>query len=121
MLNRVMILPHRLRFDHAVSIAALLLFSAAAWATSPAASAHSYGLKQRAAQQIPEQETPLPVFEMHSGFWSNLHHFLYLQARLTTGNSASADNGRGQTPPDESVASLLDFPAKGLTSSANRQ
>jgi hypothetical protein len=25
---------------------------------------------------------PLPVFEFHSGFWTNLHHFLYQQARL---------------------------------------
>ena len=24
---------------------------------------------------------PLPVFELHSGFWMNLHHTLYLQAR----------------------------------------
>jgi hypothetical protein len=24
---------------------------------------------------------PLPVFELHSGFWINLHHTLYLQAR----------------------------------------
>ena len=24
---------------------------------------------------------PLPVFEFHSGFWVNLHHFLYQQAR----------------------------------------
>ena len=32
----------------------------------------------------PQQETPqplLPVFEFHSGFWINLHHFLYQQAR----------------------------------------
>ncbi len=26
-------------------------------------------------------EPPLPVFEFHSGFWINLHHFLYQQAR----------------------------------------
>src|SRR5260370_41668363 len=24
---------------------------------------------------------PLPVFELHSGFWMNLHHTLYQQAR----------------------------------------
>jgi hypothetical protein len=51
---------------------------------------------------------------MHSGFWINLHHFLYLQARLTMGSSASADNGRGQTPPNEALVSLLDLPAQEI-------
>src|SRR5713101_7738849 len=38
---------------------------------------------------------PLPVFEFHSGFWTNLHHFLYQQARLKRpGESAP---GRGST------------------------
>src|SRR5215813_14970828 len=34
---------------------------------------------------------PLPVFEFHSGFWLNLHHTLYHQARLqrNTGSPAS--------------------------------
>jgi hypothetical protein len=35
---------------------------------------------------------PLPVFELHSGFWINLHHTLYHQARLRT----------GAAPPDKS-------------------
>jgi len=29
---------------------------------------------------------PLPVFEFHSGFWLNLHHTLYRQARLQRAN-----------------------------------
>src|SRR5262245_13669943 len=38
------------------------------------------------AQQ--ENRTPsLPAFEFHSGFWVNLHHFLYLQGRLRRGAS----------------------------------
>src|SRR3989454_2905218 len=38
---------------------------------------------------------PLPVFESHSGFWTNLHHFLYQQARLKRrGDSAP---GKGPT------------------------
>jgi hypothetical protein len=38
---------------------------------------------------------PLPVFEFHSGFWTNLHHFLYQQARLKRpGDSAP---GKGST------------------------
>lgn len=34
-------------------------------------------------------DIPLPVFEFHSGFWLNLHHTLYRQARL--GRSSAAD------------------------------
>src|SRR6202030_4684781 len=30
---------------------------------------------------------PLPVFELHSGFWLNLHHTLYQQARQQRGAS----------------------------------
>jgi len=33
------------------------------------------------AQEVPS-DAPLPVFEFHSGFWLNLHHTLYRQARL---------------------------------------
>src|ERR1700676_5814298 len=69
----------------------------------------------RVPAQLPSgTETPLPVFELHSGFWVNLHHFLYLQARLMKGNSTSMDNGRGQAPPNEPPASLLDFPAEQI-------
>jgi hypothetical protein len=34
-----------------------------------------------ATPQIDTQYGPLPVFELHSGFWINLHHTLYQQAR----------------------------------------
>ncbi|HXT76324.1 MAG TPA: hypothetical protein VN780_08510 [Candidatus Eisenbacteria bacterium] len=34
-----------------------------------------------ARAQFDAQNGPLPVFELHSGFWINLHHTLYLQAR----------------------------------------
>ena len=33
------------------------------------------------AQEVQSVFGPLPVFEFHSGFWVNLHHFLYYQAR----------------------------------------
>lgn len=33
------------------------------------------------AQQVDSIYGPLPVFEFHSGFWVNLHHFLYHEAR----------------------------------------
>jgi hypothetical protein len=35
----------------------------------------------RASQEIDSVYGPLPVFELHSGFWINLHHTLYFQAR----------------------------------------
>jgi hypothetical protein len=46
------------------------------------------------AQEVDSFYGPLPVFEFHSGFWVNLHHFLYHEARarqeakLQAGNSA---------------------------------
>jgi len=33
-------------------------------------------------QEVESGFGPLPVFEFHSGFWVNLHQFLYYQARL---------------------------------------
>ena len=48
-----------------------------------------------AASTAPAQEEPpsipLPVFEFHSGFWLNLHHTLYRQARLQRSSAAGAN------------------------------
>jgi hypothetical protein len=33
-------------------------------------------------QELESGYGPLPVFEFHSGFWINLHHFLYHEARV---------------------------------------
>jgi len=38
-------------------------------------------IRAAAQSQIVFSETPLPVFELHSGFWINLHHTLYYEAR----------------------------------------
>src|ERR1700692_180563 len=40
----------------------------------------------RAAAQANEGSVygPLPVFEFHSGFWVNLHHTLYQEAKFKT-------------------------------------
>lgn len=35
-----------------------------------------------ARQEVESTTAPAPVFEFHSGFWVNLHHFLYVQGRL---------------------------------------
>src|SRR5437016_14362640 len=40
----------------------------------------------------------LPVFELHSGFWINLHHTLYYQARQRTA-AASPDKGSKTSGP----------------------
>ncbi len=49
-----------------------------------------------AAHQADNSFGPLPVFELHSGFWMNLHHTLYQQARekrvsrIGTANSSTS-------------------------------
>ena len=46
--------------------------------------------------QVSAQDEPaapaLPVFEFHSGFWLNLHHTLYRQARLQRSSAAGANS-----------------------------
>jgi hypothetical protein len=37
---------------------------------------------------------PLPVFELHSGFWINLHHTLYREARLRTAAAQQDKSGK---------------------------
>lgn len=41
---------------------------------------------------------PLPVFEFHSGFWTNLHHFLYQQARLKRPSEAAPNKNPAPSP-----------------------
>jgi hypothetical protein len=50
-----------------------------------------------AAPQIDSQYGPLPVFELHSGFWINLHHTLYLQARQSRDDRGSPSGAGTQT------------------------
>jgi len=96
------------------TIAALVLLAAASFAESSVLAAPGRRAKQPATQQSSGAESSLPVFELHSGFWVNLHHFLYLQARLMNGNSSSIDTGRGAAPPDDAPISLSDFPAEEI-------
>ena len=48
-------------------------------------------------QEVESGYGPLPVFEFHSGFWVNLHQFLYHEARLreSTPEAKAAANGSG--------------------------
>jgi hypothetical protein len=48
-----------------------------------------------ATQQTNQQEIVLPIFAFHSGFWVNLHHFLYEQARQ---GGQARELGRGARP-----------------------
>ena len=53
-----------------------------------------------AAPQIDSVYGPLPVFELHSGFWINLHHRLYDEARQQRNAppAASAKAGKSAKP-----------------------
>jgi hypothetical protein len=67
-----------------------------------------------AAAQDEASAAPLPVYEFHSGFWLNLHHTLYRQARLQrgAGNSAGAPIS-GLTPAEQRAwSAALGFYAK---------
>jgi hypothetical protein len=59
-----------------------------------------------AEPQVDSQYGPLPVFELHSGFWINLHHTLYGQARQSRDGRGSP-SGAGATThrtPSEQLA-----------------
>ena len=47
---------------------------------------------------------PLPVFEFHSGFWLNLHHTLYYQARQQRAASSASVLGTTTLSPSEQKA-----------------
>jgi hypothetical protein len=58
-----------------------------------------------ARQEAESPSAPAPVFEFHSGFWVNLHHFLYLQGRIRRAR-ADAALAEAQIPsPYKSLAS----------------
>jgi len=54
----------------------------------------------RAAAQSQNNFTygPLPVFELHSGFWINLHHTLYHEARQRTAAAAPDKSSKSSGP-----------------------
>lgn len=57
------------------------------------------------AQQVDSMYGPLPVFEFHSGFWVNLHHFLYheARARLAAQDVTKSSDGKLGTPAIKSA------------------
>src|SRR5260370_7409623 len=46
----------------------------------------------------------LPVFELHSGFWINLHHALYHEAKLRTTTAGSPDKSAKISGPTLNTA-----------------
>jgi hypothetical protein len=57
-----------------------------------------------AEPQVDWQYGPLPVFELHSGFWINLHHTLYGQARQSRdgrGSPSGAGAATRRTPSEQ--------------------
>lgn len=81
----------------AVAVTALAISPAASGAQDPAS----------------RSEPPLPVFEFHSGFWINLHHFLYEQARArrpaerrTADSPQNRMEARAARDPSPQAASL---------------
>ena len=56
-------------------------------------------------QEAENSVAPAPVFEFHSGFWVNLHHFLYLQGRIRSAR-ADAVLGQAQIPSPYKLASM---------------
>lgn len=64
-----------------------------------------------AQQQAGEAPVALPAFEFHSGFWINLHHFLYLQGRLRNAQAPSGTVEDEAPQPEFDAADAMD----GLT------
>jgi hypothetical protein len=93
-----------------ILFAAVLLWAVASSAASSASAPSVVAIPQSGSVQSSSTESPTAVFEMHSGFWVNLHHFLYLQARLLKSREPSTETGRGAAQPDELPVSLVDFP-----------
>jgi hypothetical protein len=51
------------------------------------------------AQEVESGLGPLPVFEFHSGFWVNLHHFLYHEARARAATRNARNDGSKAAGP----------------------
>jgi GNAT superfamily N-acetyltransferase len=58
------------------------------------------------AQEFNSGYGPLPVFELHSGFWINLHHTLYYEAKQRGATSSSPQ--RGSPAPQLKLKTMKD-------------
>lgn len=72
--------------------------------------------KVQARQEQENAAASLPVFEFHSGFWVNLHHFLYLQGRIRNAGAQTA------TPTSQAARDALPAaPPVSLTPGEQRE
>lgn len=63
------------------------------------------------AQQSGSAYSPLPVFEFHSGFWVNLHHMLYYEAKQRqAAPSSSATAKTSPASPQIKLKTMKDSP-----------
>ncbi len=77
-----------------MTLSATVVVCAATLAGGPrAATQGPIGSGQAQSGQAESETTPLPVFEFHSGFWLNLHHFLYQTARERKSSPSGAKSG----------------------------
>ncbi len=65
----------------------------AAMILSPCCSAAAQSGVLPGSPQEAQEKPQVPVFEFHSGFWVNLHHFLYQQVRARAAQTAKAPEG----------------------------
>jgi hypothetical protein len=68
------------------------------------------------AQEVQSIYGPLPVFEFHSGFWVNLHHFLYHEARARMAASDALQSAGKIVAP-----SIKQAPGSAVTLTASEQ
>lgn len=59
-------------------------------------------------QQSSSAYGPLPVFEFHSGFWVNLHHMLYYEAKLRAAPPTASQ--KGSPVPQIKLKTMKDAP-----------
>ena len=69
--------------------------------------------RAKAGQSV--ENSTAPVFEFHSGFWVNLHHFLYLQGRLERARAGGVAREPTIAPPHDTPASV-----EGMTAEESR-
>ena len=87
----------------AAAVAALLCAFAAqaAFAQTPVP---QQGSSTRPLEAQEATSGPRPIFAFHSGFWLNLHHFLYEQARLAEKVQTSQGGGAAKSAPTDANA-----------------
>ena len=69
------------------------------------------------AQQSSSAYGPLPVFELHSGFWINLHHMLYYEAKRREAPANTPQ--KNKSVPQSKLKTMAD--AGGALTPAERQ